>query len=259
MKTLATNLLVISSLCIGTGYATLQQPEDDPHRPFSVLNIKVDKDNAVAKFFPLNKLCERLKNNVHGDTLDISQSNFMTESPAKIFSALSRNKSVKRLVLNHCLFGKDFEARELGAFFARTKYIQQIDLEDTTFSNDDLEALANGLAINKSISFLNLQGSKGYDQKGIEKFYEIIRNNRTLTMILWSRNNTVNQIIPIAIPGIFNSKASNPVAKLNLAILYLEGVTVPTNTNKGKQLLESIDHRMALYYLGLWHQYCSFN
>ena len=97
------------------------------------------------------------------------------------------------LVLNQCLFGKDFGARELGAFFASTKYVKQVDLENITFSNDDLEALAVGLAINKSISFLNLRGSKGYDQKGIEKFYETIRNNRTLIMVLWSKNNTATE------------------------------------------------------------------
>ena len=87
--------------------------EDNPRETLSRMGLRGDLDTVAARFLSREQLCERLKKNLHGDTLDISRSSFLNENPGKIFKSLLGNKSVSRLLLNQCNFGPKFKARDL--------------------------------------------------------------------------------------------------------------------------------------------------
>lgn len=161
------------------------QTETYQRSAFNALGIDVNEDTVASYFLSEEALYERLVNNFHGHDLTLNKASLTHNIKSLlVFDALAHTKSVRRLYLiDTQLLDQGYLALANG--LSRNSSLKSINLTNSSFSESALLSLGLGLKDQKNLREIILRPKFSLTDAHVERFYEIIKTNQGLRLIIW--------------------------------------------------------------------------
>jgi len=221
-------------------------PQPSQGNIFEVLGVPATEVNLAAYFFKVEALSKKVINNFYGPDLILNKATFhLNPQSALIFDALTHVKSVKNLSLVGAQLDNTHYMALINAL-ARNRSIKRIDLTKVSFSEEAFALLGVCLGGQKTIREIILRPQFEFKEKHVETFYESIKGNEGLCLIVWPEDKKIEKKIrSLADKG-------NRAAALHIGAMLATGILPQDQKEALKYLNKAYEggHPLASYEIG---------
>jgi TPR repeat protein len=218
------------------------------------LGMAPTAENQKTYFSKPQELAQYLKQNLWGPELLLEKVSFQTPNELVILDAVGKTKSLRHLSLKGSLF-TPLAYLALANAIARNKSLKVLDLTGASCTLSDLTLLGYALSQQKTLRELRLNAKfeTPLTEENIKQFYEQIKTNTGLRLIIWPESylETIRTLSQGVQGTLFKKEQpAHSVAALHRGIMFKTGVGETKNLNHALGYLElahKLGHPLAAY------------